>query len=115
MPEAPRPNRIYHLVPPATWEKAIVEARYRPASLKTEGFVHCSTKEQVLESANLHFEGHDELVVLEIVTKRVRQVLKWERSRNDEEFPHLYGGFSMDWVHDLDRITRNKEGKFDWT
>lgn len=54
--------------------------------------MHCSTRAQLGESARLHFSGADELMVLAIVEKRVKDRLRWEPSRSGALFPHLYGG-----------------------
>jgi uncharacterized protein (DUF952 family) len=40
--------------------------RYRPKSLATEGFIHGSYREKVVESARLYFPADAKLIVLEI-------------------------------------------------
>ena len=105
---------IYHIVPPAVWEKALLEGSYKPASVKTEGFIHLSTEAQVLESAAIHLADHEELVVLRVVVKHVRDELKWEEGRNSELFPHLYGKLPFTAVDDALTILRNEDGSFSW-
>ena len=75
-------GKIFHLVTVQRWEKALIEGRYRPDSLKAEGFVHCSTWDQLLESADLHFKTEDRLVVAYIMEKHVKKNLVWEKGRN---------------------------------
>lgn len=105
---------IYHLLPVAQWEKALVEGAYRPESLKKEGFIHCSTWDQVLESANLHLGEWDELVALKLIVRHLKQDLKWEPGRNGENFPHLYGMLPLSSVEDVLFIQKDRDGNFKW-
>ena len=107
---------IFHLTTPSRWETYLenMVGKFIAPSLSTEGFIHCSTKDQVLESANRHFEGEAELVVLCIVEKRVKEMLKWETSRNNELFPHLYGGIPLEAIETTESLERNQDGKFEW-
>ncbi len=106
-------GKIFHLVTPKRWEKALIEGRYRPDSLKTEGFIHCSTWDQLLESANLHFKEEDQLVVTYIIEKHVKKLLLWEKGRNEEDFPHLYGEFPFAAVETTRMLVRNAQGQFE--
>lgn len=106
-------GKIFHLVTPKRWEKALIEGRYRPDSLKTEGFIHCSTWDQLLESADLHFPGEAQLIVTYIIEKHVKKQLVWEKGRKDQDFPHLYGEFPFAAVETTRILVRNAEGKFE--
>ena len=53
-----------------------------------DGYIHFSSKNQVKETARLHFYGEEELLLLKIETKNLK--IKWEKSRNNQLFPHLY-------------------------
>lgn len=107
---------IYHLILPKDWERILSNNQnvYKAPSLKQEGFIHCSTKAQLIESARLYFPEVDKLVVLGIVEKRVKKLLKWEGSRNNEEFPHIYGPIPMEAIETMDIISRNEEGEWTW-
>ena len=85
-------------MPSDEWEELLdsEENTYRPASLAAEGFIHCSTEEQLLESASLYFADHRYLAVLEIPPKRVKDILKWEYAESrGTDFPHLYGPLAL--------------------
>ncbi|RMG56728.1 MAG: DUF952 domain-containing protein [Bacteroidetes bacterium] len=105
---------IFHLVEPRAWEQAMERGFLAPRSLREEGFVHCSTEDQILESASKHFEGQDELIVLEIPPKRVKEILRWEPARGGELFPHLYGKISLDMVENTRMIFRLPDGNWEW-
>ncbi|MEZ4776290.1 MAG: DUF952 domain-containing protein [Bacteroidia bacterium] len=99
---------IYHLATTADWENALRKGVYHTASLASEGFIHFSTKEQMMESANLFFAGYEELVVLEIAEKNIKHLLKWEPAPDrDELFPHVYGPVPLELITDTHMLIRN--------
>ena len=56
-----------------------------------DGFVHFSTASQVQETLDKWFQGEEGAVLLAFDTQDFADTLKWEPSRNDELFPHVYG------------------------
>ena len=86
---------------------------YTAPSLKTEGFIHCSTHEQLIKSATLHFSEEQELVVLFILPKKVESILKYELSRSEELFPHIYGPIELDDISTQSILSRNEAGEFE--
>lgn len=60
-----------------------------PIDIK-DGFVHFSTAAQAQETAAKHFAGEQGLLVLALDAERLGDALKWEISRGDALFPHLY-------------------------
>src|SRR5271166_7089948 len=71
---------ILHIVGESEWVKAVGLGSYAPASLATEGFVHCSTLAQVVATANRFYRGQSGLVVLCIEEERLRAELRYERA-----------------------------------
>jgi uncharacterized protein (DUF952 family) len=59
------PATIFHVAraEEITWD---ADARYHAKSLATEGFIHASYREKVVESARLYFPADAELRVMEI-------------------------------------------------
>lgn len=55
-----------------------------------DGYVHFSTADQVQETAAKHFAGQDGLMLLGVEVGPLGDALKWEQSRGDQLFPHLY-------------------------
>ena len=43
---------LFHIVDRTAWQAAAASGEYRPDSLSSEGFVHCSFAEQVAPVAN---------------------------------------------------------------
>lgn len=105
---------IYHLTTTEAWEKALQTGVYSHPSLKTEGFIHCSEENQVLESAAKYFGDSDDVVVLYIVERHVKSILKREPSRDGALFPHLYGVLPLEAVENQSFLLRNPDGTFAW-
>jgi uncharacterized protein (DUF952 family) len=96
--------QIYKILRSDEWSamQAANETAGSPIDL-TDGFVHFSTAEQVMETAAKHFAGAVDLWLIAADTNRMAK-LKWEISRGGAEFPHLYETFKMDhvvWAKDL--------------
>ncbi len=60
-----------------------------------DGFVHFSTAEQVAETAAKHFAGTEGLTLVACNIDAMGGDLKWEVSRGDALFPHLYRPIRM--------------------
>jgi uncharacterized protein (DUF952 family) len=86
---------IYHMCPAEAWEEAVAAGRYDgTADDRRDGFIHFSTGEQIAESARRHRAGQAGLVLIAVEAARLGARLRWERSRDDALFPHLYGPLS---------------------
>lgn len=67
------------------------EGDYVHPSLRTEGFIHCSTAAQLPATVERHYPGVADLVVLSVDPDRLAGELRWEESNGGERFPHVYG------------------------
>jgi glutathione S-transferase len=64
--------------------------RYAPASLATEGFVHGSYRDDVLESARVHFPAGARLEVL-VIDPRLLDVPVQVARTPRGDMPHIHG------------------------
>ena len=55
-----------------------------------DGYIHFSTPSQAAETAAKHFAGLEDLFVIGVDTDQLGDDLKWEVSRGDDLFPHLF-------------------------
>jgi uncharacterized protein (DUF952 family) len=93
---------ILHITTRPEWDAARAAGEYRADTLASEGFIHASTREQVLGVADARFRGTPDLVLLVIDPDRVRPDLRWEESEpNLPPFPHIYGPLNTDAVVDV--------------
>ena len=60
-----------------------------------DGFIHFSAAHQVVETAQKHYAGQSDLVLLWVDAEALGAALKWEASRGGDMFPHLYGPLPM--------------------
>lgn len=83
---------IYKLLPTAEWIDARRQGRYPGSAVdRRDGFIHFSDRSQVVETAARHFAGQTGLTLLTVDPGRLGESLRWEVSRGDALFPHLYG------------------------
>jgi len=105
---------LYHLISRPDWEATLQsDGPYQPDSLLSEGFIHFSTKEQVLKSATRFFQDFSELVVLELSEKKLKPHLKYEAA-DGEDFPHYYAPLPLDLIGDTHMLMRNTKEDWEW-
>jgi uncharacterized protein (DUF952 family) len=96
---------IYKICSASAWREAERSGVYRgSADDLRDGFIHFSMASQVAETARRHFLGQTALFLVEVDADALGAALRWERSRNDELFPHLYDELDLGAViavHDL--------------
>ncbi len=104
---------VYHILPRVDWEAAQEAGLYRPDSLATEGFIHCSLIEQVLTVADSFYTHLDDLLVLCIAIRRLNTELYFEQAPgSSERFPHIYGPLNLDAVVSVSRLEKDARGRF---
>jgi uncharacterized protein (DUF952 family) len=87
---------IYKITPASAWREAEQEGVYRGSGDDLrDGYIHFSTASQVSETARKHYRGQTGLFLVAVDAEALGEALRWERSRNDELFPHLYGELDL--------------------
>lgn len=82
---------IYHVISGASWKEQLHSEFLVVPSIQAEGFIHCCTKQQVEGVLARYFKGQSDLYLLEIDESRLICEVRFEKSTNDELFPHVYG------------------------
>ena len=109
---------IVHIVKRGEWELAAGRGTYAPDSLQAEGFIHCSTPAQLIDTANRFYRGQNDLVVLCIEESRLKAELRYEAPamQHGESagklFPHLYGELNVDAVVRVVALPCDADGSF---
>lgn len=101
MPNPTQPARnIYKILTPDQWAACCRNAETVGSPLdQADGFIHFSTPAQVAGTLAKHFAGAGPLVLAEIpLSQLAAQDIRWERARNGDLFPHLYGVLARDSV-----------------
>lgn len=106
-----RQVRIYKICPASAWREAERLGVYRgSADDARDGFIHFSSASQVVGTARKHFAGQTGLFLIEIDAGALGDRLRWETSRNDELFPHLYGELDLGAVTSVMEMPLRSDG-----
>lgn len=110
-------SRIYHICSETSWKAQLSSPLYTDPSLQSEGFIHCSMKEQLEATLQRYFADAKDLVILEILPTAVADILRLEPAPHSQErFPHIYGPipksailqiFRFDWTVNIAEILAN--------
>ena len=104
-------SQIYKICPASAWHEAERQGIYRGSRDDArDGFIHFSTAAQVNETARKHFFGQTGLFLIEVDADALGAALRWERSRNDELFPHLYGELDLGAVRTVRNLNARADG-----
>ena len=57
----------------------------------SSGFIHLSTESQLNTTIEKYYNNENSIVIFRINVKDIENKLKWEKSRDNQLFPHLYG------------------------
>jgi uncharacterized protein len=113
---------IHHLLTASEWASANGGV-LRPASLSTEGFVHCSPDDiTVLAVANAFYRHVAEpMLVLDLDHASLGDSVRWEppahpdgrpASPDEPRFPHLYSPIEPYMVVAVRHVVRSPDGTF---
>ncbi|HFO1050234.1 MULTISPECIES: DUF952 domain-containing protein [Bacillus cereus group] len=102
---------ITKVITKRNWEIAKINGEINEASLKEEGFIHCSFFEQALNVAAKYFIHEVDVLLLTIDPSLVKAEIKYELASNGQEYPHVYGAINIDAIIDVDPLLKEK-GEF---
>ncbi len=113
-------SMIVHITTNADWNASSPSGEYRAASLDTEGFIHCSTVKQCVDTANVFFKGQKGLVLLcineALLSSEVRYEAPTGGGAHDPSvgslFPHVYGPINVGAVTKVVDFPPDKNGSF---
>ena len=98
-------DTLYKIVTEADWFAAEHEGVYvGSAHDLRDGFIHFSLAHQLLATADKHFAGQQDLLLVAVDAAAVGGNLRHEASRGGDMFPHLYGPLWLKhvlWAHPL--------------
>ncbi len=105
---------IYHIASKTDWEATFSTGLFTADSLSSEGFIHCSTAQQVVHTANRLFRGRADLVLLCIDTTQVRADIRHENLAGGADlFPHIYGPLEIAAVVAVHDFQPRADGSFE--
>jgi uncharacterized protein (DUF952 family) len=115
-------DMILHITSRSEWTAAQKAGQYVAPSFAKEGFIHCSTRAQVVPVAEKFYKGQTGLVILVIDPARLSSDVKWEPPFDGapppgapaaDLFPHVYGAINLDAIVNVVAFEANADGS--WT
>lgn len=105
---------IIHAIKKTEWEKARLDGIYKGDTLDSEGFIHCSPIEKIVDVANYNFKGEKGIILLCIDEDKVKSEIKWEDLYNEgRDYPHIYGKLNIDSVFAVYDFEPKESGYFE--
>jgi uncharacterized protein (DUF952 family) len=93
---------IYHIITVDQWNIQKNNLYYSVASIAIEGFIHCSTQEQLMTTIGRYYANEKEVVVLTIDVSKLEPELKYELAPSvNELFPHIFGELNLSAVVEI--------------
>lgn len=107
----PTVRKIVHITTPQAWRAALDQEEYANESLRSDGFIHCATRDQVEDAANRKFAGTGSVLLLVIDPTRLQSSLIYgRRTRDGEETPRILGPINLDAVQSTVRLRERQNG-----
>lgn len=102
---------IYKICPAALWREAEEAGAFAGAPVDhADGFIHFSTADQLRETAAKHFGGQADLLLVAVEAGRLGDALRWEPSRGEALFPHLYATLPLSAVVSVEPLPLGPDG-----
>jgi len=96
----------------AQWEELRKQGSFVGAPVDlVDGYIHMSSRTQVAETAAKHFAGQDDLILAMVDLAALGGAVKWEVSRGNALFPHLYGSLPLSAVTTHAKLKLGEDGK----
>lgn len=104
---------LYRILGQADWEKALVRGYMVPSETDVrDGFIHLSTEETYVESANRYFQPADRPLALILNPAMLKGEIRWvDVASRGARFPHLYAStIEVGAVQSIVRLDLHAEG-----
>ncbi|QLD86166.1 DUF952 domain-containing protein [Natronomonas halophila] len=102
---------IVHALPQSDWESFQKHGEYRPSSLDTQGFVHCSKPGQIVVVADYKHADSDKMVLLLLNEPSLDSPVRYETSGDGASaYPHVYGPLTLDAVVESFSFVQDETG-----
>jgi uncharacterized protein (DUF952 family) len=88
---------IYHIATEVDWQNCIKGDLYAPGRFNTDGFIHCSTKNQIERIANSIFRAYSKVRLIFVDDEKEKEFIVYENLEGGKEvFPHIYRKLPQD-------------------
>ena len=92
----PHPATAYKILTADQWAQFQTDGLFHGAPVDlADGYIHLSAADQLQGTLDKHFAGQSGLVIAEVDLFALGATVKWEVSRGNALFPHIYGPLPM--------------------
>ena len=102
-------KHVYKVLRPSEHSSGIYEGS--PLD-RRDGFVHLSPLPALARTMELHFANETELLIIGFTLTELGPALKWDKSRDDLLFPHLYAPLDLERAIVRRNVVRTADGKW---
>ena len=103
---------IYHIVLPDFWKSQENNEFYFSETFPAEGFIHCSTEQQLEGVLQRYYSNASEVIKLTLEEDELTSPLRYEEATNNELFPHIFGGINQEAIAAIDVLIEIFPGEF---
>lgn len=105
------PGHAWKILTGEQKDRLLVDGIFQGAPVDlADGYIHLSAEPQVAGTLDKHFAGQSGLWLARVDLIRLGDVVRWERSRGDALFPHIYAPLPLGAVTALGSLHRLEDG-----
>lgn len=103
---------IYCLVPKTYWAQYEGKETYLPRDYAQEGFIHATKGDDLLRKVanRVYADYTDELYLMVIDEERIEAEVKYEKAKDGNPYPHIYGALNQDAIIEMRQMIRQDGG-----
>jgi len=92
-------RQVFKIATRTDWERARATGALAPSKDdERDGFIHLSAAHQLAGTLAKHFKAQTDLVLIAFDAAALGESLRWEPSRGNDLFPHVYGPLQVSTV-----------------
>ena len=100
---------VFKICLDSEWQEAVNKGVYTGSALDLrDGFIHLSSSDQVIETAQLHFMNISDLLLVAVDPAGLD--IRYEESRNGQMFPHLFSDLPVSAAVNVQPISMDADG-----
>ena len=104
---------IFHIANPNSLSILLTQGSFDADSLATEGFIHCSTHEEVIATANRRFNEAANLLLWELDQNKIQAPVVFENTSGGSIlYPHIYGSIPLSALVRVYHFNQDASGNF---
>ena len=106
-----QPQVAYKILTTPQMDSLLAEGTFAGAAVDlADGYIHLSTVEQLAGTLDKHFAGQVDLHLVAVDLSVLDDTVRWEQSRGNALFPHIYGALPMAAVLAYGPLARETDG-----